>query len=587
MSESRPQALYRRFWAYLRPYQRYITITAIGNVVTVTIAMLTPLIVKFVIDEAIPGRNGALLVGAVALFLALAFLRQAVSYGHYFLQQYVGQRAVFDIRKTLFHHLQLLHLSFYEREKTASLVNRLIHDVGTLQSFLNQVVGTISNAGVGLVLATVIMFALNWKLTVCCLLTLPGYFAAVHFYRHRLHTKARDVQERQSALAGMVGETLSGIKVVKSFATEGQEERRFVSTMTGNFMSELSYIMLSHRMGVVLNIFTELTYGIVLLFAGWAAIRGGMTVGEVVAFTSYLYMLFSPMSALSSLLQVSISARTGFERVQTLLDTRPKIVMAANPIPLPNIRGQVTFDHVSFKYGDLATIQDVSLEVAPGEVIALVGASGSGKSTLVSLLTRFYDVDAGRILIDGVDLRQLDYDLYRRQIGIVLQDSFLFSGSIEENIRYGKTDATMDELRHVAQQANALEFIEEMTEGFRTRVGQGGATLSGGQRQRVAIARALLKNPRILIFDEATSALDTRTEALIQESLDRLLKARTVFMVAHRLSTIQRANRIVVVEKGRIVEIGTHDDLLAHRGQYYRLHKPHVVEAPALTQAAG
>jgi len=547
---------------------------------------LTPLIVKFVIDEVIPGRNVALLVGAAGMYIALALLRFSVAYGHYFLQQYVGQRAVFDIRKTLFHHLQLLHLSFYEREKTASLVNRVIHDVATIQSFISQAFTTITNSAVGFVLAVGIMFALNWQLTLCCLLTLPVYFAVVHLFRRRLHDKARGVQERQSALAGMLGETFSGIKVVKSFGGEQQEERRFVNTMTGNFLFELDYTMLSYRMGIAMGVVTELTYAGVLLFAGWAAIRGGMTIGEVVAFITYLGMLFAPMNSLSGLLQVSINARTGFERVLTLLDTRPKIEMAANPIVLPQIRGQVTFDHVWFHYGKLPTLQDISLAVEPGEIIALVGASGSGKSTLISLLTRFYDVDRGLIRIDGMDLRQLDYDVYRRQIGIVLQDSFLFSGSIEENMRYGKTEATAEEIQEVARQANALEFINELPDGFRTPVGQGGAMLSGGQRQRIAIARALLKDPRILIFDEATSALDTRSEALIQESLDRLLRGRTVFMVAHRLSTIQRAHRIVVLDKGQIVEIGTHDELLGRRGHYFRLHQPHAIEPPALVNAS-
>lgn len=573
--------LRRRFFDYLRPYRRWLIIAAVGNVMTVAVVMLTPLLVKFVIDEAIPGRNLTLLWGIVLLMVALSILKSAIGYGHNFLLNYVGQRIVFDIRKTLFHHLQLLHLSFYEQEKTASLVNRVIHDVATIQSFMNQAFNTMANSGVALVMAVGIMLMMNWKLTIYCLLTLPLYFMVLHWFRRRLYRQSHDLRARQSALAGMLGETFSGIKVVKSFGAEQQEERRFVSTISNNFSTEFEFTMLSYRMNVVLAGLTDLTYIAVLLCGAWVAIGGGMTIGTLVAFTTYLMMLFGPVHSFSGLLQVTISARTGFERVLQLLNIRPKVTTVANPVKLPAIRGQVSFERVGFKYGELPTIQDFTIDVSPGEVIALVGPSGSGKSTIVSLLTRFHNVLEGRILIDGVDLTRLDYDLYRQQIGIVLQDSFLFSGTIEENLRYGKPNATLDELRAVAHEANALEFIDELPDGFRTRVGEGGAMLSGGQRQRIAIARAILKNPRILIFDEATSALDTQSEALIQDSLDRLMKGKTVFVVAHRLSTIQKATRIVVMDKGRIAEVGDHHDLIARRGMYYRLHQPRLVEPAA------
>jgi subfamily B ATP-binding cassette protein MsbA len=573
----------RRFLAYARPYRPRVAAATLGNFYTVGVVMVTPLVVRYVIDRAIPARDVTLLLGAVGLFLTLSLSRGLVGYAHHYLQHYVGYRIIFDLRKALFHHLQLLHLSFFEREKTASLVNRVINDVGAIQQFINQAFSTITNSLVALVMAVCIMATLNWRLTLLCLAILPAYFATVRLFRRRLYRGSHDVRQRQAALAGMLGETLSGIRVVKAFAQEEYEEERFVSAITDNFLPELNLTMLSHRMGAFLVFMTDLTYGTVLVIGGWAVVGGRMTVGELVAFSSYLVMLFNPMQSFATLLQVTITARTGFERVLALLDTHPKVLPAETPARIASLRGHVVFDHVSFRYAQLPALQDVNLEVRPGEIIALVGPSGAGKTTLASLLTRFYDVDEGRILVDGVDLRQLDYDEYRRQIGIVLQDSFLFTGTIEENIRYGKPEATMAELREAARQAHALGFIEEMPDGFRSRVGQGGVTLSGGQRQRIAIARAILKNPRILIFDEATSALDAESEALIQESLDRLMTGKTVFIVAHRFSTIQRANRIVVMDRGRIAEVGAHHELLARRGLYHRLYHPRVPSEAALT----
>ncbi len=575
----------QRFWSFLRPYRKLLGVAAIGNIFTVTIATLVPLATKFMIDEAIPSRNVGLMVGIACVFVFATWVQYAVGYGHSYLQNYVGQRTVFDIRKNLFHHLQLLHLSFYEREKTASLVNRMIHDVGAIQQFISLAFSTIANSSMSLVISTSIMLMLNWRLTLLCLATLPIYFAIFHFFRKKIYRMSHDVKERQSALAGSLGETFTGIKVVKSFAQEDHERKRFIFTIKDNFYPEMELTMIGQRMWVSLSMVCNLLYGSVLVFGGMSVIGQSMSIGAFVAFISYLSMLFGPVQNFSALIQVTLNARTGFERVLTLLDTRPEVVEDPHPVAL-TLKGGVVFDRVGFMYGESPTIRDFNLVVQPGEVIALVGPSGSGKSTLMSLLTRFHDVDEGRILIDGVDLRKLDYDIYRQQISVVLQDSFLFSGSVEENIRYGKPEATGEEVREAARQANALDFVLEMPDGFRSKVGPAGVMLSGGQRQRIAIARAILKNPRILIFDEATSALDTQSELLIQQSLDLLMKNKTVFIVAHRLSTIQKAHRIVVLDRGRTVEIGTHKDLLEKKGLYNSLYHPRVLEAPVEIRAA-
>ena len=566
----------QRFWKFLKRHTDLIIIAAAGNVLTVFLVMLLPLFAKLVIDEAIPGKNVGLLVGlAVSLFI-LQVVRLVAGYAHGYLVSYIGQRTIFDIRRALFHHLQLLHLSFYEKKRTASLVNRVIHDASAIQQFINTAFSTIANSLVSLLMALAIMFILNWSLTLLCLISLPIYFVIIHWYRKRLRAMHHDVKERQSLLAGRLGETFAGIRVVKSFAQEDHERRRFVLQIKDNFYSELQLPLLGARMSCVLGVLFFFTYSAVIIGQGLGSIWGGMSIGSYVAYTTYLWMLFGPIDSLSSLLQASTNARTGFERILCLLDTKPNIREDDNPVVLSDIKGRVHFEHVDFSYEDKPALIDFDLDVQPGEVVALVGHSGSGKSTLMSLLTRFYDVEKGRILIDGVDLRRLKYDTYRQQLGIVLQENFLFSGTVEENIRYGRPEASDEDVLRAARLANALEFIEEMPEGFRSQVGQGGVTLSGGQRQRIAIARCILKNPRILIFDEATSALDNQSEALIQASMDSLMQGRTVFIVAHRLTTIRKASRIVVMNHGRIVEVGSHEDLLARKGAYYELYRPKV-----------
>jgi len=564
-----------RFLQFVGRYKRYIIIAAIANISTVIMAMTPPLFSKVIIDEAIPGRNAVLLVGLALGIVVIYAVRAVIGYGHDFLFNYVGQRVVFDLRRALFHHLQLLHLSFYEKERTASLVNRVIHDAAAVQQFVNTAFSTLANSCVALVIGVSIMMFLNWKLTCLCLLSLPIYFLIIHRFRKTLRVANREVKERQSQLAGSLGETFAGIRVVKSFAQEDHERRRFVLRIKDNFVGEFELPLLGSRMRVSLGFITVTVTALVWIVNAFYVFNGSISIGSYVAYNAYLNTLFAPLDQLSSLILTSTNARTSFERILSVLNIHPDVREDDNPVELKEIKGHVEFRNVWFSYTEeKPAIRDFSLDVKPGEVIALVGHSGCGKSTLMSLLTRFYDVDEGAICIDGVDIRRLKYDLYRQQVGIVLQENYLFSGTIDENIRYGRPEATDEEVREAARLANALEFIERLPKGFQSEVGQAGVTLSGGQRQRLAIARAILKNPRILIFDEATSALDNESEALIQNSLDSLMKGKTVFIIAHRLSTIVKAHRIVVMHQGQIVEIGKHEELLAKGGYYARLHNP-------------
>ena len=567
--------LFLRFKSYAVPYRMLLVKATVCFLIASVLISLVPLGMKFLIDVAIPEKNVTLLLILAGAVLLVSGGKNIILYFGTNTLTYAGMRMVLDIRRRLFDHLQSLHLGYYQSQPSGKLTYRVINDVMMLQRLISQGVSVIGFSLLSLLISLGIMFFLSWQLTIVALIVCPLY-AVVHVtYRRHIRLKSREVRELNSVFAGKLTETITGAKVVKAFAQEQRERMSFFKQVREILIPELDLSYVGQKRNRVLDQMTQIGTALCMIIGGLLVIfrPEQLTLGGFIAMMGYIGMLYGPMMQIAQLGFLVINAHTGLERVADLLDIVPEIVDAPDAHSVDHLDGSIELENVTFAYEEnLNVVEDISIKIKPGEVVAFVGSSGSGKTTMINLIARFMDVTSGRILIDGEDIKNLKVRDFRSQLGIVSQDSFIFSGSIRENICYGRPDASEEDIIDAARQANALEFIDERPEGFQTLVGENGVSLSGGQRQRIAIARAILKDPKILILDEATSALDNESERIVQEALDRLMVGRTVFVVAHRLSTIHSTDRIYAMKDGRIVEQGTHSDLMSNNGLYKHLY---------------
>ena len=563
-----------RLRSLIKPYLVQILLSLLILAALTGLSLVVPRIIQQVIDEGIAQGGTAFLFNAAMLLLGLGLLTAALSGFQRYISEWVAGHIGYDLRNRLYNHIQNLSFSFHDHEQTGQLISRCIEDVRSVQNFVGSSIIDLLQIVFVLVGAMGIMLSENWQLTLIAITPVIPLVIITTKFGSRVTELFFKVDQTLGSLSSRLQENVTGAQVVRAFARENYEAERFDQSNREYYDARISVISLWSRIMPTTDFLVTLSTILLLAFGGRMVINGELTVGELVAFNAYVIMLAEPAQRLTWLVNAAGEASAGARRALEVLDTKPAITTPQDALDLGTLRGEVTFENVSLTYAGekIASLVDVSMVAEPNQLVALIGMTGSGKTSLINMIPRFYDVTTGSVRVDGQDVRDLDLISLRKQIGIVLQTSLLFSDSIRENIAYGRPDATLEEIIAAAKAAQAHEFIEEMPEGYETIVGERGITLSGGQRQRVAIARALLMNPRILILDDSLSSVDTQTEKLIQEALDKLMEGRTTFVIAHRLSTVRRADKIVVMDKGRIVQVGTHDALLAEDGLYREIH---------------
>ncbi|HEV3047413.1 MAG TPA: ABC transporter ATP-binding protein [Solirubrobacteraceae bacterium] len=574
----------------LRPYRLRVAGMLVSLLLGTLASLAPPLLAKVAIDRGIEHRQVSTLVLVVLAFLLAALLVWLATYTQTYLVGWVGQRALADLRIRIFTHLQRQPIGFYESRPAGVLISRITNDVEALESLVTDSVVTLFQSGLMLVGAIGVLLYLDVKLALLTFCVVPFVAGASIWFRLVSAGAFRRTRETIGSVTAYLQETLSGIRVVRSFGQEPVHERRFSELNEDNRAANMVTVNLNAAYFPGVEMLSGVALALIVLYGGYQAIDGHVTVGTVVAFVATLSFLFEPIQQLSQLYTTYQSGMAALEKIFILLDTEPTLEDRPGAAPLGPIRGEVDFEDVSFAYTprsrrggepEVLALEHVDLRIPAGQTVALVGATGAGKSTMAKLAARFYDPSRGRVLVDGHDLREVTSASLRSQMGIVPQEAFLFSGTVRENIAFGRPDAQDEQVRAAAAAVGAEEFIAELPHGFDTEVGERGAQLSAGQRQLIAFARALIADPRILILDEATSNVDLHTEGRIEAALRRLLAGRTAIVIAHRLSTIRQAGRIVVLEHGRIAEQGTHDELIEAGGRYHELYRDWASQAAA------
>lgn len=562
-----------RLFSYVKPYRLVIAVAAVLFLISTGLNLVFPLVSGQLVNVVTGAVTGVDVPQVIGLLVIIFVVKALIDIVGQFLIAQAGESVTRDVRVQVYAHLQLLGLSFYANRRTGELTARLTSDVSVVRvALVNNVAALLSNV-LTVIGAAALIITINWRLTVIVLLIFPVATLVARLYSRSLRPLSMLVQDRNAEASAVAEEAISGVRVVKAFGREPHESDRFSHAAQATYLASLKLARIRSTFGPLIGLMFFFALAGILWFGSQEVSAGRLRAGDLVSFLLYGGIIAGGISGLATIFSQFQEAVGATNRLFEILDTLPDVKDAPNAHDAGRVQGRITFDDVSFGYeNDVEVVSDISLDIAAGEILALVGPSGAGKSTLFNLIPRFYDPTKGAVKVDGCDLRTLTLVSLRNNIAIVPQDTQLFSGSIRDNIAYGRLDASDEEVVAAAKAANAHDFITKLPAGYQTVVGERGAKLSGGQRQRVAIARAILKDPRILLLDEATSALDSESEGLVQEALGRLMQGRTTIIIAHRLSTVQVAHRIAVLDRGRLVELGTHDELMALQGLYNKLY---------------